>query len=357
VEPWLDAACAEVVSGQIRTSFVGPGAACNEFANALAAVAGSPHCILTTSGTIALSVAAKALGLMAGDEVLVPAYGVISTINAFGSVGLAPRLVDVDVHTACMDPAALERSITSATKAVCYVNFSGYTGKELESIAALCTERGLPLIEDAACAIGHAYRGRNAGSIGTIGTYSFSVPKTVTTGQGGALFTESPQLADEILKFIDQGDLNWRKTNLNHEIGTNLRFNDVLASLGMAQMRSLPERLARKLAAHRALGEVLGDRLCRPSDTAAPLYNIVFTGEPDAVVSDLRARGILAQRHGRALYEHPAYASLAGSFPAAERWSQRAVYLPFGLGLSEDDARYVGSVVNEVAGSRLQAAP
>ena len=358
VEPWLDASCAEAVGQQVMTSFVGPGPACNEFAKELSAFVGSPHCILTTSGTIALSVAAKTLGLSIGDEILVPAYGVISTINAFGSIGLAPRLVDVEAGTACMDPNALERSITRSTKAVCFVNFAGHTGEGLSSIASICAARNLPLIEDAACAIGHQYRGRSAGSFGTIGTLSFSVPKTVTTGQGGALFTSSPQLADAALKFIDQGDLNWRHTNLNHEIGTNLRFNDVLAALGTAQMHSLPERLARKLAAHKILRDILGDRLWSPPGQAAPLYNIVFADEPDSLVSDLRARGILAQRHGRALYEHPAYASLGDKpFPMADHWSMHAVYLPFGLALSEQDASNIGNIVRDLGLARLQVVP
>ena len=108
------------------------------------------------------------------------------------------------------------------------MNFSGHTGAPLVEVAALCNAKGLPLIEDAACALGHRYNGKSAGSFGTVGCLSFSVPKIVTTGQGGAVVTDDKAVADRAAAFIDHGDLEWRRTNLNRGIGTNLRFNDVL---------------------------------------------------------------------------------------------------------------------------------
>ncbi len=141
-------------------------------------------------------VAAKALDLNPGDEIIVPAYGVISTINAFASFGYAPRLVDIDPATACIDPAALAARLTARTKAVCFINFSGHTGAPLAEVAAFCQAKGLPLIEDAACAFGHRHEGKSAGSFGTVGCLSFSVPKILTTGQGGAVVTSDKAVAD-----------------------------------------------------------------------------------------------------------------------------------------------------------------
>jgi perosamine synthetase len=304
---------------------------------------------------VALSVAAAALELRPGDEILVPAYGVISTINAFAVAGLSPRLVDIDRRTGSISPKAVAERLTRDTKAVCYVNFSGTTGDDLSAIAALCAERGIPLIEDAAAAIGHRYRERGAGSFGTIGTLSFSVPKTLTTGQGGAIFTSSAQLADNALKYIDHGDLEWRRTNLNREIGTNLRFNDILAAVGLAQLATLDERLARKRAAYEALHEELGDRLYEVPGDQAPFYYIVFADDATAVVEALRSERIMAQRHGRALYEHTPYRHLAEqAFANAQYWSDHAVYLPFGLALSTDDARRIGRTTRKLRARLLQ---
>ncbi len=345
-EPWIGPDCAQVVGKQVASGFLGPGETTATFARRIAALCGRQHCIPTTSGTIALSVAAKALGLRSGDEIIVPAYGVISTINAFASFGYAPRLVDIDVATGCIDSSALAARLTPQTKAVCFVDFSGHTGAPLAEVAAFCTARGLPLIEDAACAFGQNYEGKPAGCFGAISCLSFSVPKICTTGQGGAVLTGDKALADRALAFIDHGDLEWRRTNLNRAIGTNLRFNDVLASLGLAQLDTLPARLRRKRLAYQALREELDGCLYSVPGSEAPLHNIVFTDDPAALVSKLRAQDIGAVVQYRFLAEHPPYAKLGDAeFPGARAWGRSAVYLPFGLAMSQDDARRVGKAV------------
>jgi perosamine synthetase len=350
-EPWLSDECAEAVAAQIRSSFIGPGAACRDFARALEEFLGARYCVLTTSGTVALSVAAMALELKPGDEILIPAYGVISTISAFAVLGLKPKLVDIDRRTGCIDANILEKRITSETKAICYVDFAGYTGENLVNVAQIARARGVPLIEDAACAFGHRYAGAAAGTFGTIGAMSFSVPKALTTGQGGAVFAGSAEHRDRASEYIDHGDLRWRETNLNHRIGTNLRFNDVLASLGLAQMRSIEGRLDRRRRTFQALKEVLGGGLyCVPGDQA-PLHNIVFSPDPNGLVAHLRAQKIGAVRQYRSLYQHPAYAYLSDAeFPNSEYWTDHAVYLPFGVALDEADAKRIGLAVKSFSG-------
>ena len=191
-EPWLPHDLALAVAQQVDSGFVGPGTATQQFADALAIQAGMPFCIATVSGTVALSVAARALGLGQGDEILVPAYGVVSTINAFGSIGLSPRLVEIDRKTGCIDPFRLAASIRPSTKAVCFVDFSGRVGPELSDVLRICEGYGLPVIEDAAGALGHRYDGKAAGGFGTVAIYSFSVPKVITTGRGGP-FSYAPE--------------------------------------------------------------------------------------------------------------------------------------------------------------------
>jgi perosamine synthetase len=204
----------------------------------------------------------------------------------------------------------------------------------------------LPLIEDAACAFGHRSGGKAAGSFGTMSTLSFSVPKVLTTGQGGAVLTDSQALADRALEYIDHGDLRWRETNLNRGIGTNLRFNDILAALGSAQMRSIERRLARKRSVYLRLRALLGSCLYAVPDGEAPLHNIVFTKEPDRLVAHLRGQDIAAVRQYRSLYQHPPYAYLYDAkFANSDFWTDYAVYLPFGLALTEDDGERIGTAV------------
>ena len=346
VSPWLDDGCADAVREQVASGFIGPGKTSERFAAELAERLGTASCTLTTSGTVALSVAAVACGLRPGDEILVPAYGVISTINAFASMGLRPRLVEIDRRTGCIDPEALRTRFSAATKAVCFVNFGGYTGENVEAVLEVAHGHGVPLIEDAATAIGHRHRGRSAGTFGDVGTLSFSPPKTITTGQGGAVLTASSEYRDAARRYVDHGDLEWRQTNLNREVGTNLRFNDVLAALGLAQLRTLDERLARKRRAYETMRELLGERMFSVPGHEAPLFNIVFSRRADDLVAELRARGIGATRQYRTIAQHPAFAHLADdSFPASDWWTNHTVYLPFGLSLSEDEALRVARAV------------
>lgn len=347
-EPWFSASYAEAVREQILSGWVGPGPATSELASAIADYAGSNHCLLTTSGTVALMVAAKALGLKAGDEILVPAYGVISTINAFASLGLCPRLVDIERSTGCMSPADLSDRIGSQTRAVCFVNFSGYTGENLLHIAEICQQKGIPLIEDAACAFGQRFQGRLAGTFGTIGIFSFSVPKIITTGQGGAVVTDSAEYFEAATRYVDHGGSNWRKTNLVCQVGTNLRYNDILASFGLVQFKNIGERLARKRQVFRVLENSLGRRIFHVTGENAPLHNIVFTPERERLCNFLSDRGIQAIEQYRTICEHPPFAGLREQgYPNADFWTQMALYLPFGLALDIEDAQRIAAAILE----------
>jgi len=345
-EPWLPPQCAEAVSRQVTSTFVGPGLVVQEFGGLVAACCEVFAAIPVTSGTIALSVAAHILGLRPGDEIIVPAYGVVSVINGFAWLGCSPRLVEIDVETASIDPNRLEEAITARTKAVAFVDFCGSIGPEIDAVNDICKSKGVPLVEDAAWALGRGQPGRRGGSFGTIGTTSFSVAKVVTTGQGGAVLAHFPHHRDAAIRVIDQGDTDWRRTNLNRGIGSNLRLSDLSAALGMVQLEQLEERLERKRRAYAVLANRLNARLFRASDGEPPMQNIVFTIDPDALVVRLRKAGILATRQYRPMYHHPPYAHLNDRhFPASEFWFAHSVYLPFGLGLSEEQAERIGDAV------------
>jgi perosamine synthetase len=341
VSPWLPDECAGAVHDQVRSGFIGPGRTTADFCATLAAFVGAERALATVSGTVALTVAARALDLQPQDEILLPAYGVISTINAFAVAGLRPRLVDIDRMTGCVSVQGLAEACTPATRAVCFVDFSGHTGQVAEA-AAWCAERGLPLIEDAAGALGHRIGNRSAGTAGDVGIYSFSVPKVVTTGQGGALIAKRNDVFERAAAYIDHGDLEWRRTNLNRSIGTNLRFTDIQAAVGLVQLRQFDARLARRRALHDAMRSVLGDLLYRVPGGEAPLHNIVFSAKPDDLVRRLNDADIGAVRQYRTIAQHPAYRALADrAFPNADYWTDSAVYLPFGMAMTTDDARRV----------------
>jgi perosamine synthetase len=338
-EPWLPRECAEAVRRQVESTFVGPGPAAGDFAKRIADLCGVHAAVPVASGTLALSVAARVLGLQPGDEVIVPAYGVISVINAFASIGMTPRLAEIDRSTGCIDPELLSEAMTSRTKATVYVDFCGSIGGDLTQVAERCAAQNVPLIEDAAWAFGRTSTGRLGGSSGAIGTTSFSVPKIVTTGQGGAVLVHSEEHRRAALAAVDQGDWEWRRTTLNRGIGSNLRLSDLAASLGIAATDHMAERLARKGKIFDLLSSALGERLFRAADGEPATQHIIFVERPDDMVRRLASQNIAAARPYRPIYHHPPFVSLRDrDFPASEFWFSHAVYLPSGLALREEDA-------------------
>ena len=345
-EPWLPPECAEAVRRQIETTFIGPGAASASFGERIAELCEVSAAVPVASGTVALSVAAQVLGLKPGDEVIVPAYGVISVINGFASIGMVPRLAEIGSRTGCLDPSRLDEAITPRTRAVVYVDFCGSIGPDLEQVAEICRRRGVALIEDAAWALGRGRPGRRGGSFGDIGTTSFSVPKIVTTGQGGAVLAHSHVQRDAAIAAVDHGDINWRRTTINTGIGSNLRLSDIAAALGSAAIAGIEERWARKRRAFDVLSALLSDRLFHAADGEPAMQHIIFVERPDDVMRQLNAKNIAAARPYRPMYHHPPYADLCDrAFPVSDFWFDHGVYLPFGVAMTEETAERVGNAV------------
>jgi perosamine synthetase len=346
-EPWLPDDCGGIVSRQIASTFVGPGPVAESFGRQLAELAGVMTAIPVSSGTTALSICAHVLGLKAGDEIIIPAYGVISVINAFSTIGIKTKLVEINRATGCIDPECLIKVINQKTKAVVFVDFCGSIGPELVEIATICKDHGIYLIEDAAWSLGRNFEGRKGGGHGDIAITSFSVPKLITTGQGGAIFVSSESGRNKAICAIDQGDVDWRKTNINRGIGGNFRLSDVSAALGIAQLTNLAERLSRKEKSFTKLASILDGKIFHSSDGKVPMQNIVFTKQPDELVAYLRKHGVLAARQYRPYYHHPPYQHLGSikDFPNSEYWFNHAVYLPFGIALDELSAEKIGVCV------------
>lgn len=345
-EPWFSESYAEIVRDQIASGVVDSGLATAAFQEAISIRVRSRHTVMTTSGTAALSVAAIALGLKAGEEILVPAYGSVSTVNAFASIGLSPRMVDIDRSTGCMHPMSVEKKITSKTRAICFVDFSGYVGDPILTAKEICSDKGLFLLEDASSAFGQSFGKNFAGTFGRIGTFSFGASEILSTGQGGALVTDSEEYFRRAVNYIHQGNFDLRRTGKIETVGTNLRYNDILAAFGLGQLRDLEIRLGRKLNAHEVLKKALRNRIFQVPGNCPPKYNVVFTEERAKLLEVLRAQGIHAARLFGKICDHPAYAHLAeGSYPEADFWSERAVYLPCGLSLTIEDAARIAEAV------------
>jgi 8-amino-3,8-dideoxy-alpha-D-manno-octulosonate transaminase len=210
------------------------------FEQQFAARLGVEHCLLCSSGTAALSTALAAAGIGVGDEVIVPPFTFVATVEAVLMAGAVPVFVDVD-QTLCLDPEAVRRKMGERTRAVVVVHMCGSMGR-IDRLAELCRERDVLLIEDTAQAVGATFEGRPLGTFGALGCFSFDAVKTITCGEGGAVVTRDRGLYERADQFADHGhDHRGANRGLDgHPIlGTNYRISELNAAVGLAQLRKL----------------------------------------------------------------------------------------------------------------------
>ena len=207
---------------------------------------GSSHSHLCSSGTASLCIALASCGVGAGDEVVVPPFTFIATIEAVLTAGAVPIFADID-ETLCLDPRAIEAAITPRTKAILPVHMCGSTA-HITEIKNICQKKGLILIEDACQSIGATVEGKAAGTFGHMGCFSFDAVKTITCGEGGAVVTDDNDLYKAAEAFADHGHDhigNDRGLEGHPILGTNYRISELNAAVGLAQLRKLDQILAK----------------------------------------------------------------------------------------------------------------
>lgn len=225
---------------------------CNSF--------GVGHAQLLSSGTAALTTAMAALGIGAGDEIIMPTFTFVASFEAVLSVGAIPVLVDID-ETLTLDPKAVEAAITAKTKAVMPVHMCGSMA-QMDELKAICDQHNLLLLEDACQAIGASYKGKKIGTIGHAGTFSFDFVKIMTCAEGGAVITNSEEVYRKADQYSDHGHDHMGKdrgADLHPYLGYNFRISELHAAVGLAQVRRLPEFLALQKRNHSIIYNVLKD--------------------------------------------------------------------------------------------------
>jgi len=349
MEPWFDQAEADalrdyMMSGGWVTEFRQTEA----FEKALADFTGAKHCIVTNNGTISLSLALLALGVGPGDEVIVPDLTMIATPNSAKLIGATPVFVDIAPETLNIDIEQAIAAIGPKTKAMIHVSFNGRSN-DVVRLRDLCHDQGVALIEDSAQSLGSYHAGQHLGTIGDIGSFSFSAPKVISTGQGGALITDDDDLAARLRKLKDFGRLGGGN-DIHDDIGFNFKFTDLQAVVGIEQMKKLPWRLERKKEIYRryadALSGVTGvDLIATDLDVTAPWFIEVFVDDRDGLQAHLKAHNIGARPIYPPIHAQAAYGLNDLSFPVTERASARGLWLPSSAKLSDDDVDRVCAAV------------
>lgn len=350
----------------ILSGWVTQGPEVAAFEAEFAAYVGAPHACAVSSCTTALHLALHALGVGHGDEVVTVSHSFIATANAVRYCGARPVFVDVDPRTYNMDPSLLERAIGPRTRAVLAVHQMGMPC-DLPAILGVAYERGLPVVEDAACAIGSELRvgsswERVGRPHGTVACFSFHPRKLLTTGDGGMLTTRDPDL-DRTFRLLRQHGMSV-SDSVRHSsravifeeypvVGFNYRMTDIQAAIGRIQLRRLPGMLARRQALadayRRALRGLVGlEAPYRPAWARSNYqsYPVRVTERcplsRDDLMRALLARGISTRRGIMNAHQEPAYADCwADRLPRSESARDGTLLLPMYDALSEDEQAYV----------------
>ncbi|MGC8836830.1 MAG: DegT/DnrJ/EryC1/StrS family aminotransferase [Anaerolineae bacterium] len=345
----IDAAIQRCIDG--ANFILGPEVAA--FEEEFAAFCGVRHVVGVDSGTAALHLALRILGVGPGDEVVTTTYTFIATAEAVSLVGARPVFVDVDPRTYNMDPAKLEAAITPRTRAVIAVHLAGQPA-DMDPILEIARRHGLPVIEDAAQAHGAAYKGRPVGTFGDLACFSFYPGKNLGCyGDGGALATDRDDYADQARLLRDHG----RRSKYEHlVIGYGYRLDALQAAILRAKLPHLhawnEERRAHA-ADYARLLRPLGVGLPQELPGARSVYHLYMVRVParDRVFAYMRERGIgVGIHYPIPLHLQPVYRDLGyreGDFPEAERAAREVLSLPMYPELTQAQMERVVAVLAE----------
>jgi perosamine synthetase len=341
----------------LESNYLNEGQLAEHFERRLAGLLGVKHAVAVTSGTAALFLALKCLGVGPGDEVLVPDVTFIATANAVTLAGARPVLVDVDPETLTIDAAAAAAAVTSHSRAVIPVHVSGRAA-DMQAVLDLANRHGLAVVEDAAEALLSYHRGRPLGTSGRLGCFSFSPNKTITTGQGGLIVTDDDRLAVRLRELKDQGRpvRGTGGDDIHASLGFNFKFTNLQAAVGLGQLQMLAGRLRRVRqiyeAYHEALAGVPGLRLPGFREGEVPQWTDAVAEHRDALVRHLTARKMHSRNFWHPLHTQAPYRLPDDGFPRSTALCRQAFWLPSSFTMTAAEQRAVCQAIKEFAHAR-----
>ena len=351
-QPTLGGNALEYVLDAVSTNRLTMGPYVARFEAEFAAYLGARHAIATTSGTTALHVILAALGIGPGDEVIVPTLTFVATANAVSYTGARAIPVDVDYTTWTLDPDAVSAAMNERVKAIIPVHLYGLPA-DMPALHAIADAWGVPLIEDAAEALGAAVHGHKVGTLGLAAAFSFYGNKTITTGEGGMVVTDDDALADTIRLLRGQGQTPGRR--FWHEVvGFNYRMTDLQGAIGVSQMELLDKLLrerARVMDRYRATLSGVTFQHIPPHMTHGAWSVAVLLPEAvnrDDMMAQLDGAGIETRPMFPPLHTMPMYAgNRRGHYFVSEHIAGRGVMLPTHADLSDEAVLGICGAVSE----------
>lgn len=360
MEPVLKGREFEYVADCLATNWISSqGQYVERFQGAFRSYLSIEHALCVSNGTAALHLAMAALGIGPGDEVIIPDLTFVAPASMAHLCGAQPVFVDVDRTTWTMQPESIEARITAKTRAIVPVHLYGHPC-DMDPILAIAKKYNLFVIEDCAEALGAEYKGRKVGTIGDIGTFSFFANKVITTGEGGMVTTNNPDLYRQMLLLRDHG-MTKNKRYWHQVAGFNYRLTNLQAAIGLAQMERIDEFLSYREQVvaryNEQLGQLPGIILPPHKEWAKNiywLYSIVVDEakagiDRDGLMAHLAGYGIDTRPFFYPLHEQPPFAAEADKlFPQTEWVAARGLSLPTSNNITLEDVDKVCQAIRSV---------
>jgi perosamine synthetase len=359
-QPYLDHSELQAVKECFDANWITEGPKSKEFVTKLSNVLSFKYGVLASNGTVALYMGLIAMGIKPGDEVIVPDFTFIASANAITMCGAKPIFCDID-ETLHIDLDKAKRLITRKTKAIMAVHIYGMAC-DMESVMQFANSNGLKVIEDAAQAVGVTWNKKQAGTFGDIGTFSFFADKTITTGEGGLVVTDSEETYEKLQYLRNQGRIN-RGSFVHPEIGYNFRMTDLQSAIGLVQLDKLAEIIEKKknILNHYAKSLSSEINLIKPSENSKSThipFRVCFrmTGGSQPLLKFLAESNIETRTFFYPLHSQPSYIDkykriarrvAKTNFPVADKVFNEGVCLPSWVGMSEEKIEYVSEKINE----------
>lgn len=345
VEPWYDRKERQALSEYLKSGgWLTEFEKTKQLEESISAFTGSKYCVMTVNGTISLVLALLSLDLKLGDEILVPNLTMIATPNSAVLLGLKPVLVDIEADTLCLDLKEAKKKVTAKTKGILYVPFNGRSGR-MEEVVNFCRKQKIYLIEDAAQALGSRYQGKHLGTYGAFGSFSFSVPKIITMGQGGCLITDNLPLYRKMKYIKDFGRIKGG-TDSHPTLGWNFKFTDLQAVIGLCQMEKLEWRVSRKKEIYDRLKQGLAavkQVFMFPTNLpdTVPWFMDIYVSDPDKLAVFLSSKNIATRRIYPAVSSQKIYWEKPGKYPVSEKFAKTGLWLPSSARLKNKEIDYI----------------
>jgi perosamine synthetase len=343
----IDESDVEAVLGVLRTGRLALGPRTIEFEQAISDYVGMRYAVAVSSGTAALHLIVKALGIGAKDEVLVPSFTFAASVNALLYEGACPIFVDIESDTYNLDPADLERKITPRTKAIMAVDLFGHPA-DWDALNRIAKQYRLKIIDDSCEALGASYKGTRLGRFGDAAAFAFYPNKQITTGEGGMIVTDNDEIARCCRSLRNQGRGEMGAWVEHDRLGYNYRIDEMSAALGASQLRRIETFLAKR----EQVANRYSERLAKFDWVRIPavkpevrmswfVYVVTLAAEldRDAVMKEMESRGIPVRGYFSPihlqLYIRRRFGDLDGELPVTEAIARRTIALPFHNGLSD----------------------